>query len=267
MGTESQRSAWDESWVSVVDTMAEPSGWLLLDSIKLERLLSILPAEGKVLEVGCGSARLSAFLAKRGYKITGLDYSKSALEVAQRNFVGMGLPSQLIGSDNEKKLGDDEKEDGHRFVPGDATKLPFSDNCFDIVLSTGLLEHFEDPSIVVKEMARVLVPGGVFYSDVVPKKFSMFRISSLWRPFKVGGERVFEGAYRKKDICQWLESTGQLVDINAFAAGVLPPYRFTSRPKWLRKMIFKLRNLWVWLEGGWFASVFGCYYFVTARKK
>jgi len=267
MGTESQHKAWNESWIHVVDTIAEPNGWLLLDSIKLERLMSILPKNGQVLEVGCGSARLSVFLAERGYVITGLDYSMSALEVAQRNFEGMGLASRLVGNNEELLLDNDQNVNIHRFVQGDATKLPFNDNTFDIVISTGLLEHFEDPSIVVKEMVRVLASNGVFYSDVVPKKFSMFRLSKLWRPFEVGGESVYEGAYREKNISQWLDSTTQLEDYSIIPAGVLPPYRFTSRPKWLRKAIFALRPLWVWLEGGWLASVFGCYYFVTARKK
>ena len=47
---------------------------------------------------------------------------------------------------------------------GEAVRLPFPDATFDVVLSTGLLEHFQDPSPIVREMARVLRPGGALVS-------------------------------------------------------------------------------------------------------
>jgi len=59
-----------------------------------------------------------------------------------------------------------------RFVVGNAEKLPFTDNSFDLVASFGLLEHFKDPSIAINEMVRVTKNGGVFFADIVPKRFS-----------------------------------------------------------------------------------------------
>jgi len=116
-------------------------------------------------------------------------------------------------------------------------------------------------------MVRVLTPGGYFYSDVVPKKLSLFRLSSIGKSLRVGGEEMFEGAYDSGDIHQWLTGTASLEKIRIIGAGVLPPYRLTHRPPWMRDLVFKLKPLWNFLEGGWLGRFLGFYYFVTARKK
>jgi SAM-dependent methyltransferase len=244
--------AWDKSWASVQDTVSDRDGWFLLEEIKLKRLLTFLPSKGKTLEVGCGSARLSAFLARQGHSAVCLDYSLNAIAAARRNFSRLGLTAGPVAG---------------RFLLGDAFRLPFRSGSFDAVLSTGLLEHFEDPSGIVREMVRVLAPGGLFYSDVVPKKFSTFRISGLWQALRIGGERVFEGAYGPRNIREWTDSADRLESVRILGAGVLPPYRLTCRPPWARKAVFALKPLWERLEGGFLGRLLGCYYFVTGRKK
>lgn len=235
--------AWDKSWVEETAHGSRQDGWFIIDQIKLNRLLNFIPAAGRVLEVGCGSARLSSFLANRGFNVFGLDYAWNGLMLARRR---AERPISL--------------------VQGDAFKLPFADGTFDVVLSTGLLEHFPDPSQIVSEMARVLKPGGYFYSDVVPHKFSLFRITSYRQTLKVGGEEVFEGAFGPKDIRDWMNSAGNLEDIKMLGAGVLPPYGFTSRQPF-QKIVIALKPLWKALEGGVLGRIFGCYYFVSARRK
>lgn len=48
---------------------------------------------------------------------------------------------------------------------GDGHKLPFKDNCFDLILSQAVIEHLCDPFTAVAEMLRVLKPGGVVYVE------------------------------------------------------------------------------------------------------
>jgi ubiquinone/menaquinone biosynthesis C-methylase UbiE len=55
----------------------------------------------------------------------------------------------------------------------DVHQIPFDDDLFDIVISTGLLEHFEDQLLVVKEMVRIIKQRGLYYSDIVPLDFAM----------------------------------------------------------------------------------------------
>lgn len=51
-----------------------------------------------------------------------------------------------------------------RFEVGDAASLPYEDGLFDLVMCQTLLGHVPDPTKVVKEMARVVKPGGAFFA-------------------------------------------------------------------------------------------------------
>lgn len=57
--------------------------------------------------------------------------------------------------------------------------MPFEDKTFDLVLSFGVLEHFKDIDKPIKEMVRVLKPGGVFFADIVPEKFSIHKLADM----------------------------------------------------------------------------------------
>jgi len=103
----------------------------------------------EMLECGAGTAKVSVHMAKKGYNCTMLDNSETGLNYGKIEFAGAGLEG--------------------KFVLGDVMKLPFKDGTFDIVFSGGLLEHFEDVRPVIKEMVRVLRPGGVFSADIIPK--------------------------------------------------------------------------------------------------
>ncbi|MEN4006859.1 MAG: methyltransferase domain-containing protein [Methanobacteriaceae archaeon] len=82
-----EKEIWDDLWENTPDTVTYKDIFYLMDEIKLEYLLDILPAPEeniKIIEVGCGSARLSCFLASLGYDTTCLDYSENALRVAKK---------------------------------------------------------------------------------------------------------------------------------------------------------------------------------------
>ncbi|MES3037613.1 MAG: bifunctional 2-polyprenyl-6-hydroxyphenol methylase/3-demethylubiquinol 3-O-methyltransferase UbiG [Bdellovibrionota bacterium] len=99
------------------------------------------PKAFNVLDVGCGAGFLSNHLAVRGFQVTGIDLSESSLTVA-KNY------------DETKSV---------EYINADAYALPFPDESFDVVTSTDFLEHVSDPQQVVKEISRVLKPGGIFF--------------------------------------------------------------------------------------------------------
>jgi len=101
-------------------------------------------AEGsKVLEVAPGPGFLAIELAKRGrYTITGLDISKTFVEIAQKNAVESGV-GDAIG-----------------FRQGDAAHMPFNDEMFDFIISTAAFKNFADPVGALREMYRVLKENG-----------------------------------------------------------------------------------------------------------
>lgn len=95
----------------------------------------------RVLDVGCGAGFLSNHLAREGFEVTGLDASQASIDVAARH-------------DTTRTA---------RYLLGDASALPFAAASFDVVCAMDFLEHVENPTAVVTEIARVLKPGGVFF--------------------------------------------------------------------------------------------------------
>jgi ubiquinone/menaquinone biosynthesis C-methylase UbiE len=101
---------------------------------------------GRVLDIGTGSGRLAVELARaRGtdFRITGLDISGNMLSRAREN-------ASIAHMENHID-----------FVLGTASKLPFADNSFDMVISYASLHHWFDPVSVLKEARRVCSRTGL----------------------------------------------------------------------------------------------------------
>ena len=94
-----------------------------------------------VLDVGCGTGaalRDLVPLVGRGGRLAGVDPSRTVLAAARRFCRGTGI----------------------NLHHGDGTKLPFTDDGFDVTLAMTVLLHVADPLAVVREMTRVTRPGG-----------------------------------------------------------------------------------------------------------
>jgi SAM-dependent methyltransferase len=107
-------------------------------------IAAVAPEGAKVLEVRCGPGRLSILMAREhGLDVTGLDLDPAMIERAranaERSVSDGGLPSFLVD---------------------DVASMAFPDGSFDLVVSTLSMQHWEDPSAEVNEIARVLRPGG-----------------------------------------------------------------------------------------------------------
>src|SRR5262245_59112808 len=100
------------------------------------------PTGSRALEVGSGPGHDSLPLAERGFRVTGVDWSRNGL-VAGRELYR-----------REGRIAD--------FVRADIRALPFRDGAFDFVWNAGVLEHFEDEdvAVVLREMRRVARSGG-----------------------------------------------------------------------------------------------------------
>jgi ubiquinone/menaquinone biosynthesis C-methylase UbiE len=108
--------------------------------------------DGWVLELGCGTGRVSWPLARAGVRLVGIDRSRPMLErSAHRGRRGGARP---------------------RLVRGDIRALPFEDRGFSMVLAPyGILQSLlsdDDLASTLTSVARVLRPGGRFGIDVVP---------------------------------------------------------------------------------------------------
>ncbi len=95
---------------------------------------------GRVLEVAPGPGYLAIELAKLGYRVTGLDISRSFVRIARENAARAGVAIEL--------------------EQGDAARMPFPDASFDFVVCMAAFKNFTDPVGALDEIHRVLKPGG-----------------------------------------------------------------------------------------------------------
>jgi len=93
-----------------------------------------------VLEIGCGLGTDGAQFAQAGANYTGIDLTQAAVDLARRRFEISNLPGT--------------------FRVADAERLDFPNESFDLVYSHGVLHHTPDTRAAVREVHRVLRPGG-----------------------------------------------------------------------------------------------------------
>jgi ubiquinone/menaquinone biosynthesis C-methylase UbiE len=114
-------------------------------------------ADGPVLELGCGTGRVSRPLARAGIQLVGIDRSGPMLERARRQILRSAHPQVL------KSL---------RLVRGDIRALPFEAGAFPMVIAPyGILQSLirpRDLTATLTSVARVLGGGGGFGIDLVP---------------------------------------------------------------------------------------------------
>ena len=113
-----------------------------------------------VLDVGCGLGMMMEHFAGQGNRVSGIDISPRVLKELDRN-----------------KLTVQE---------ADARNIPFRDNCFDLVYSLGVIEHFIETQQALEEQVRVCKPGGWVVAVVpylnTPYFWGSLVLSRLMRP-------------------------------------------------------------------------------------
>jgi len=99
-----------------------------------------------VLDVATGTGLVARALAERSLNVVGLDQSPAMMQRGIEAVRGSGLEERV------------------RFVAGQAQALPFADEAFDALTFTYLLRYVDDPAATMRELARVVRPGGVIAS-------------------------------------------------------------------------------------------------------
>lgn len=217
-----------------------------IDDLKLKHIYSniIFPINGIVVEIGCGSGRLSTRIGinHSNIKIIGIDLEENAVKLANANYKNFNLNAISIC--------------------GDTFYIPLKTNSVDIIISGGLLEHFtyDQSNLIIQEMYRVLKPGGWFYADIVPNK------SSLCRPIiftQCGG---FENNFNIKKWNNILKINNFKIT-NSFKGLVIPPNfygRFKSGIKLI--IMYKIQPYLNKLDNTFIGNILGFAYYIFARK-
>ena len=104
------------------------------------QLTASLPAGSQLLEVAPGPGYFSVELARLGFEVTAVDISHTMVQITTEN-------AELAGVEVTVRH-------------GDAARLPFPDEAFDLVVCQAAFKNFPEPVAAMDQMHRVLCPGG-----------------------------------------------------------------------------------------------------------
>jgi len=168
---------------------------------------SRLKGDEKVLDVGCGTGRVSISLARRLPKgrVTGIDI-----------FEGVSGKSPKTAAKNAQIEGVADRVD---FKYGNALKIPYQDQTFDLVTMGSVLHELhseEDKAKALQEVYRVLKPGGKFATvEILRNKklaLSVLVFAPVWKPKEYWIKLIEEARFRNVTIYVFR----RLIDIGLF---------------------------------------------------
>lgn len=166
-----------------------------------------------VLDVGCGWGRIISGIKKfvPDSNIVGIDQNEMRLNIARDILDDLSLSN------------------GVELVLGDADKLEFENNSFDVVVSTRLLQYVPDPMRTIREFYRVLKAGGTIVITV-PNKLNPIRYLTYGRVL-----------YSPFTVKKWFIENG-LSNVSCRTIGFIPRFhRFHWQSKWL--YMEKIQNI------------------------
>jgi len=135
------------------------------EEFNFPKFLELVPPAGRrTLDLGCGEGRVGAELQRLGHRVIGVDASSAMVELARKR---------------------------HGAVVADAGALPFADGSFDLVVAYMSVMNLDDPEAGVREVARVLEPGGRFCLAITHP----FGLIGRFRSEDAGAPYVIEGSY------------------------------------------------------------------------
>ena len=164
-----------EAWDALYDERGSLSdNWKFIQrKLRVEELLAS-EKPGRLLDVGCGTGPMAPTLLQRGWEFHGLDIAPKMIEHARRRFAS---------------------EPRAKFYVGKIEQATFPTAHFDAVIAMGLLEYLNDAELAaaMKEMARVLKPGGVMIISVIQPR----SLDSIIRRGLALPTRIFKPLYLK----------------------------------------------------------------------
>ena len=120
---------------------------------------------GKLLEVGCGNGSMLMAAARRGFTVTGVEYSPHACENARRRISTANLPGEVIC--------------------GEISAIAAREGEFDVCVIADVIEHIRHPGQFLESLHRLLRPGGVlFVATPSLDSWSAQIMSASWMEFK-----------------------------------------------------------------------------------
>lgn len=185
--TEIQKfDAWAEDWWN-------PNGPCKplheINPLRLSFIQQQVKLENKtVLDVGCGGGILAEAMAKHDAEVTGIDVSSAVIESAKCHA-------------QESKL-----NIRYQALPIDAFNHQ-NNNPFDVITCMELLEHVEDPAVILQHCARLLKPGGHLFLSTINRNAKSFCFAILGAEYVLGllprGTHTYAQFIRPSELTRW----------------------------------------------------------------
>jgi SAM-dependent methyltransferase len=157
----------------------------------------------KLLEVGCGIGTDLVRFARGGARVTGIDLSQTAIDLARKNFALNHVSAEEL-----------------RVANGE--ELPYPDATFDVVYGHGVIQYTADPARLVRECHRVLKPGGTAIFMVYNR---VSWLNALSKVMKVALEHEDAPVLKKFSIAEFREL------LKPFAQVEIVPERFPVKSR------------------------------------
>lgn len=124
------------------------------NAVRVPWIIEQIGKNKTVLDIGCGAGILTNALAQAGHRVHGIDLSPKSLEVAAKHDVTGSVAYQVAN----------------------AYCLPYEDQTFNVVCAMDVLEHVEEPALLISEASRVLKPGGLFFFHTFNRNFLSYML-------------------------------------------------------------------------------------------
>ncbi len=236
--TEQVRSYWEQTPCGTADSIvgdAQPMSRAWFERIEAHRyaaepfihaVAQFTRHRGKrLLEIGVGAGTDHVQWARAGALCHGVDLTQAAIDTTRAHLAHHGLSSAL------QRLS--------------AESLPFPDASFDLVYSWGVIHHAERPEAIVKEILRVLQPGGEFIGMLYARRslvalqfwvrFALLAgkpwrsfADVIWHHMESSGTR----SYSRAELRRMFGAFGRVETLK-----IVTPYDTAYLPRWLAGLV------------------------------
>lgn len=171
-----------------------------------------------LLDAGCGGGRHCFGVFERGANVVGLDLDREGLLIARAGI----------------RLRQDGGFPGHGSVlQGDVFRLPFPDGCFDRVICSEVMEHVHDYAGALRELTRVLRPGGTMGVTIPTAITERFYLHLTAEYFESPGGHI--RIFKPRELACAMADAGLRVEGAGFAHSLHSPY-------WILRSILGLHD-------------------------
>ena len=152
----------------------------------IDEFLSLIPKNGKILDVGCGTGVDAGYMQSKGFEVIGIDLSKEMLKLAKERFPQID------------------------FKLADIRKLEFTSNSFNGILASCSLIHIpkDDVRQTLKKFHEILKNNGIIYIALQGGKSEEIFIDEPFKP----NEKLFLNVFSLEEIRNLLIWTGFSID-------------------------------------------------------